>query len=326
MNDATWTTEGLPDFIIIGAQKSGTSSLHHVLTNHPDVYIPEGEVFFFDVDDADQHPDFFRAPAGTPEAHDFDRDFEMFARWYRSLFASAAPGQRIGEDSTTYLASRLAPARIHRLLPDVRLLVVLRDPADRAYSHYWHGVGTGRSTLPFERQLRERPGNLLERGHYREHLERYLALFDRERVHIVLFEDFIADSQRATDEACAFLGLDGSVDVSSLHAHRNAARPPRHLPTRLWLNRTMGAVTRKSYAGRLPHLSAPRAGAAVRSAGDHPLVRQLLWRWEQLQPRRRYPPMDPSVRAWLDDYYRQANRGLSELLQRDLSGIWGSGS
>lgn len=317
-----WSTRGVPDFLIIGAQKSGTSSIHNVLAHHNDVYLPAGEVFFFDVDDAEQHPDFFSAPPGSPQAHSFDRDFDLFARWYRGLFASALPGQRIGEDSTTYLASRVAPARIRRLLPEARLVVVLRNPVDRTYSHYWHSVSTGRATLPFARQVIERPGNLLERSHYRTHLERYLAHFPASQIHVVIFERFVAHPQTVTDELCAFLGISPTVDVSQVVQHRNAAQPPLHLGLRLWWNRVASGFARKSYRGRLPHLDPGGVGRATRAAADRPLARMLVERWEGMLPKRRYQPMDPDVRRALTAQLRQANDGLDELLGVDLAEWW----
>lgn len=317
-----WTTQGVPDFLIIGAQKSGTSSIHNVLAHHPDVYLPEGEVFFFDVDDAEQHPDFFAAPPGSPRAHSFERDFDRFARWYRGLFAAARPGQHIGEDSTTYLASRVAPARIRLLLPDAKLIVVLRNPVARTYSHYWHSVSTGRATLPFARQLAERPGNLLERSYYREHLERYLAHFPASQIHVIVFERFVAQPQEVTDELCAYLGLSPSVDVEQVVQHRNAAQPPLHLGLRLWWNRVASAFARKSYRGRLPHLDPGGVGRAARAAADRPLARALVERWEALQPRRQYEKMPPDVRRALAAQLREANAGLDELLGINLADWW----
>src|SRR5512139_536133 len=165
-------TAGLPDFIIIGAPKCGTSALHLILAHHPGVFIPDLEVYFFDVDDISIHPEFFQRRDGFT-LHDFDRDLDTYLDWYRSLFAGAAPGQLVGEDSTTYLASRRAPERIARLLPSVRLIAMLRDPVARAYSNYWHNVRRARTARSFEETLRLEPGSLLTRGFYAEQLARY---------------------------------------------------------------------------------------------------------------------------------------------------------
>lgn len=128
----------LPDFIIAGAMKAGTTSLHHILKHHKHVFLPEDEIFFFDLDDIQQHPDFFMDARGKWIFHDYERHYQDYLEWYSSFFESADDGQVIGDDSTTYMASRKAPQRIARLLPDVKLIFMLRDPVVRAYSHYWH--------------------------------------------------------------------------------------------------------------------------------------------------------------------------------------------
>src|SRR5688572_16204892 len=116
--------------------KSGTTSLHRTLALHPQVYLPPSEVFFFDLDDFDQNPDHLPlGRARRPVVPDFDARRDDYLDWYASLFEPARDDQVVGEDSTTYLASERAPARVRALLPDVRLVFLLRDPVERAYSH-----------------------------------------------------------------------------------------------------------------------------------------------------------------------------------------------
>ncbi len=315
-------TRGLPDFIIIGAQKSGTSSLHAILAHHPRVYIPQREIFFFDVDDVEQHPDFFVRTARGWTDHDFERDFATYLAWYRSLFEDARPGQVIGEDSTTYLASRAAPGRIAATLPGVKLIALLRDPVTRAYSHYWHTVSTGRATMTFEQSLRHARGNLITRGLYLEQIERYLAHFDRQSLKVILFEEFVSDEQSTVDDVCAFLGLDPGVDLSTVDPHRNRASPPLSLPARLLVNRLFQRFTAKSYAGRIPNMPSYRPDSLSSRIERHPLARRLADGYEALRPRRRYPPMRPETRAHLEGVFRRANTGLSELIGRDVSRHW----
>ncbi len=322
MNHERVDTSGLPDFIIIGAQKSGTSSLHSILAHHPRVFIPEREVFFFDVDDVEQHPDFFVRTRGGWTDHDFERDFDRYLDWYRSLFEDARPGQIIGEDSTTYLASRAAPGRIAAMLPQVKLIALLRDPVTRAYSHYWHAVSTGRATMTFEQSLQRARGNLITRGRYLEQLERYLAHFGRERLQILLFEEFVSDEQSAVDGVCAFLGLEPGVDLSTVDPHRNRASPPLSLPARLLVNRLFQRFTAKSYRGRIPNMPSYDPGSLASRIERHPLARRLADGYESLRPRRRYPPMRPETRAHLEGVFRRANAGLSDLVGRDVSEHW----
>jgi hypothetical protein len=318
--------QGLPDFILIGAQKSGTSSVHHVLAQHPRVYLPPGEIHFFDVDDVEQHPDFFvdRGRRGRRRwvLHDLEGDPQTYATWYRSWFREAAPGQLVGEDSTTYLASRLAPRRIAALLPRVKLVALLRDPVQRCYSHYWHTVSTGRATRSFEGTLRRRPGNLLRRGFYRDQLARYHRHFPAEQIKVVLFEDFVAEPQAGIDEVAAFLGLDEGVDLSRVSPHRNAANAPLWLGGRLAANRLLRPLLKKSYRRRIPNMSGYRPDRPWHERTAEPRVQRAVDLWETLRPKRRYPPMRPETRAFLEGVFRRANEGLSELIGVDVSRRW----
>ena len=124
------------DFVIFGAMKSGTSSLHRTLDAHPDVFIPNVEVHYFDIDDIFQHPDFFVHTPGTWHIPRFGPP-DSYRRWYDAFFEEAKAHQLVGEDSTTYLASAEAARRLAVASPSVRIIVMLRDPASRCYSQYW---------------------------------------------------------------------------------------------------------------------------------------------------------------------------------------------
>ncbi len=120
-------TMRLPNFIIVGAMKSGTSTLRDLLTLRDDVFLPPGEVHFFS-------------------------DDEKYARgmdWYASLFATAQTAVAVGEKTPTYSYLPECAVRIHQHLPDVKLVWLFRDPVARTYSHYWHSVKNGSERLSF---------------------------------------------------------------------------------------------------------------------------------------------------------------------------------
>jgi len=311
--------KGLPDFILVGAPKCGTTSIHDMLAAHPRVFIPEAEIFFFDVDDVMVHPDFFMHQGGV-SYHDYDADFEAYLAWYRSLFAPAAPGQLIGEDSTTYLSCPSAPARIAALLPDVKLVAMLRDPVRRAYSQYLHDVRAGRHDLSFERTLRTNPGSLLPRGFYAEQLERYRGFLDAGRMRVFFFEDFVADPAAVLGEVRAFLGLE-PAGTSDEGLHSNAARPPLHLGTRLFVNHWIG----HRFSSPRPRPNLP--GYQGPEVAD-PQARSLRWyerlalRVDEATPRRRPPEMKPETRVLLEKVFAKRNAGLGELLGTDVAGRW----
>jgi hypothetical protein len=194
----------LPGFLLIGAQRAGTTSLYAQLLRHPQVL-----------------------PSLRKEVQYFTLHHARGEAWYRAHFpterALAARRAVCGEATPYYLFHPLAPERAHRLLPEARLLVVLREPVARAFSHYAHSRARGRETLGFEAALEreperlaaegERPGfahqhfSYFARGLYAEQLRRWLGWYPRERLLVLRFEDLTADPSACVDRAVEFLGL-----------------------------------------------------------------------------------------------------------------------
>jgi hypothetical protein len=309
----------LPHFILAGAPKCGTTTLHALLAQDPQFFLPEHEVFFFDVDAVLTHPDFFVHKDGL-SFHDYDADFERYLAWYRAHFDQAAPGQILGEDTTTYLRAREAPRRIAELLPDVKILVMLRDPVARAYSQYWHGVRAGRYTLGFERSLRVAPEVLLDHGFYVDHLRRYADFRDAGQLKVILLEDFLSDVPGHLRDIGAFLGATRPISAR-LTTHANAARPPLHLGSRLMLNHLFG--DRFAFPRLRPNLPG-YAGPDVSQAEARPLrwYERAAVAMEQRLPTRRPPPMAIETRAHLERIFAKPNGELAEWLGRDLALHW----
>jgi hypothetical protein len=312
----------VPDFFIIGAMKCGTTTMHEVLARHPAIFIPRGEIFFYDIDDFEQHPDFFAYDGKAWRDFDFERNLEEYTAWYSGFFQAAKPGQLIGEDSTTYLASSRAAVRIAGFNPAAKLIVMLRDPASRTYSNYWHLVRYGRALHGFEDSLRLWPGSLIQRSLYHEQLSHYLRYFPRSSIHVVLLEELVAEPQRVIGDTCRFLGVDQDLPDDALSMHYNRGDAPRSLRLRLWRNRLLWRRDMDIFSDRLPPVSAVTAR------------RQLSWwlggalnrahRW--LNPTlRRPPPMNPGTRAFLNELFRRENQGLNALLDRDLGQWWYKG-
>jgi hypothetical protein len=240
---ATAPARVLPRFLIIGAQKAGTSSLYEYLTAHPG--IPR---------------------AATKEVHYFDLNYFRGERWYRAHFPTRAAAARHrargvdlapGEASPYYLFHPLAADRVRETLPDVKLIVLLRDPIKRALSHYHHEVAMGRETLPLEEALEREPARLageaervmadprypgtalqtfsyLSRGRYAEQLERWFAHFDRDRFLIMDAGELYGDPQGTVDRVCAFVGVAPQpVPAGEAWGARGYPRPSPELLERL---------------------------------------------------------------------------------------------
>ncbi len=194
----------VPDFIIGGAPRSGTTALCHSLDNHPEVwlikpYIPEPKVF-----------------VGYPEGTDFLALYDKF-------LADAPQGRLLGEKTSTYLENDRARRLIARYLPRVKLLFIVREPVARAYSNYRWSVKNGLEKLPFEEAIelegcrpnplgpepeRTPPFDYLRRSDYAALAEPYLETFGRDRVAFFLFEDLRLDPERLFGAVQEFLGLD----------------------------------------------------------------------------------------------------------------------
>lgn len=223
-----------PDFLIVGAQRSGTTSMFKTLIQHPSVarpYLRKG-------------------------VHYFDLRHDRGMRWYRGHFPIAVTsrarrlGRRpvTGESSPYYMFHPLAPRRIAAALPDVRLIVLLRDPVERAYSGHSHEIGRGYETEDFVRALELEPGRLAgqkekmladpsynspdwqhhahaTRGQYIEQLEELEKQFGRDRMHVVDSADFFAEPAPVFDGVLDFLGLDRGAKIA-FEQHNARSRSP----------------------------------------------------------------------------------------------------
>lgn len=212
----------LPDFIIGGAPRSGTTWLYELLARHPGVYMaapvrPEPKFFLID-----------------------DLYARGLAHYSATWFAPAPPGRRCGEKSTNYLESAIAAQRIRRDLPSVRLVFVLREPVERAWSNYLWSKMNGLENESFERALEleeerqtklagqsrfSRPHAYLSRGLYAERLQPWVALFPRESITCLRFEDILSDAATVAARLHSFLDLEPRPhDAAGLGA-LNASEP-----------------------------------------------------------------------------------------------------
>lgn len=266
-----------PDFIGLGAQRAGTTWLYACLYDHPSICAPIKEIHFF-----------------SDERH-----WARGCQWYESLFGRCPPGATVGEFSTSYLASPVAAERIGRHYPAARLLVSLRNPIERTYSHYRHEIARGALKLgtPFRLALAERP-DLVEGSRYATHLERYLRLFPRDQMLILVYEDALRDAHGFVAQVYRFLGAAAAQVPASLGARINASRVPR-FPT---VERALSAVSRALrnrglhglwwFTRRLGLGNRIRLGNWLRSAnarasewpGAGPDAEACDWLWATLAP------------------------------------------
>ncbi|MET0366510.1 MAG: sulfotransferase [Sphingobium sp.] len=267
----------LPDFLVIGAVKAATTWLHAQLQANPALYLPD------------------------PEPHYFSSDYDRGIDFYRDFFTDAPDGAMLGEKSADYLAHPHAASRIAALLPDVPMVVQLRNPVERAYSDYCmlyrRGTVQGPPEAYFDRATTTQP-RFLDDGLYAQHLQRWYDLFDPAQIHVLLFED-VKKAPRLTMQAvCEHIGAPHHF-VDALSDRRVNDGSAQFLPLAL---RNALAPFKDSVK--------PLRNNPVFNGVRNLLVREV-----------RYPPFLPDTRARLVDFYAKDVERLGKMLNRDL-GHW----
>ena len=282
-----------PNLFVVGAAKAGTTSLYHYLSQHPDIYMsPIKEPHFFSKIQPKQR---YMALSGCVNIQD--------AAVYLDLFK---PQQQavVGEASPSYLWDAQAPERIQQVSPDAKIVIMLREPTSRAYSHYLNEVRAGLEKRPFLQALQADLSTqsagwgisplYVALGQYSEQVQRYLDRF--EAVHVVFFEEFIKDVEGHLREIFAFLAVDPSYAA------------------------TIEPEVQNGYA-IAPH---PVGKFLVGTPWVRNLARLLLaqrWRsqlkWLVLKKAPK-PTMDEQARALLQEIYRSEFERLPQVLGRAL--------
>ena len=266
----------LPNFLIIGAPRSGTTSLSEYLGTHPQVFTSREK-----------------------ELHFFDRRFHRGVEWYARQFARAKGKIAIGEATARYMYGAEVMARMHGLLPEAKLIAILRNPVDRAYSHYWYFRARGWEPLDFagaiaaeerEAQAHSRARRFyLEGGRYLKYLRVVCESYPRDALLVLLFDDLHAAPGATFTTVCRFLGVDDTFV------------PPN-----------LGELFFRYKEFRSILLS-----KAARKFVPEGLIKDVLF-WMLSRPAS-YPPLDPVLRRDLQERFAADNAALAAWLGRDLS-------
>lgn len=290
-----------PNFFLVGAPKSGTSSLYHHIRQHPDIFMPDNKEPFH----------FGDGPRSGAEWVVRDRDE------YLALFAPATSEKMVGEGSTCYLYSDSAARELKDFSPEAKIIIMLREPVSLMHAMHWHNVrfiqervkdfgralalegerAQGRS-LPKEAHFA--PGLLYRRiVDFQRHIQRFHDTFGPERVHVIIFDDFKKDSMSVVQQVFRFLGVDDSFKPEL--KLQNKAGPLTLAPARRFLKEhpTLHAAARLIPPG-LRTTIAETLGGAVGAKEDR-------------------PPIDPELREQLRTEYAPQIESLESYLGVDLS-------
>jgi len=274
------------DFIGIGAQKAGTTSLWAALRQQP----------------------WFGA-ASSKELHYFNFNYHLGEQWYSAQFPPAAARLVRGEVTPDYLPSRVAPLRMSRYSRDLRLIVILRDPVERAFSAFLHArrVGAIPQSRTFATAIAEETSrygagwaNLVEGGLYYRQLLRYLEHFPLEQMHVVLFEE-LTDPETGALRAALQFAAGPDVDVTDAQLfHRNPFRPVRMPRVQRLVRRVSG--------------HAQKLGQGTLRRRFERIAFRLL-----SDPSEDRPRIEPATRAALVERFAPENAALAKLLGRELT-------
>jgi len=275
----------LPNLLIVGPPKSGTTSIRNILAQHPNVF------------------------AYPREIHFFDENYEKGIGWYKKFFENVTGERIITEKTPSYFYDRDVPKRIKETLPDIKLLFILRNPIDRAYSHYWHNVRLGAEKRSFEKAIdnefknydtfeikyrrfsahskdwEKKDSNLFRYAGistYSVFLKKWLNYFDKKRVYFMLLENL---QQEEMDKLLEFFELEKFRFV--IKKYNVGGAPKIILLTKI--NRTIGYIPKVS--------------------------KFILHRFN----RAKYPPMKKETRKYLQEYFESYNKELEKVTGLDLS-------
>ncbi|MBB4070257.1 hypothetical protein GGQ18_002865 [Salinibacter ruber] len=265
----------LPDFVIVGTCKSGSTSLHQNLRKHPDLYTPSNEVHYF----------YSRAQGRYNEGPE----------WYERHFDEAEDGQTVGEKTPLYARVPEVASRMHEMLPEAQLVWIFRDPVQRAHSHYWFNVNLGKEPCSFERALQqERAGEreedveraYLRTGLYAEQVERYLEWFSIDSMFFCTLRELKSEPAKLFGRLYNFLGVDHEF-ADRIHSEQR--KTTTHTPYSPWLRHVV-----------LSHF------------GGQSLARKIEYKLNS-RPSSGYPEMDDTVKQDLYDFYASPNQRLREI-------------
>ena len=284
----------LPNFMIIGVAKAGTTSLYRYLDQHPQVFMcPIKGSNFFGYEDA---RDWRWTDEGDPPLL---RNFQVTTfEAYEALFAGASDEIAIGEASPQYFRCPTAARRIHECIPDVKLVASLRNPADRAFSGFLMRTRRGERVKSLSDELTPEASHVRE-GFYYKRMKRYFDVFAKHQIKIYIFEEFKNDPAKVVVDLFDFMGVDTNFVPDTSTTHNPAAIPKNRLLNRLFFHPTVIRI----------------ANSALRES-----VQRMAKRVRQ-QNLKTPPTFPADLRAKLLEHYREDILKLEALLDRDLS-IW----
>jgi hypothetical protein len=289
----------MPDFIIVGAQKCGTTTLHYALSKHPNVFMSSPKEL-----------DYFQD----------DRNYNRGPGWYASFFSACANNQIAGESSPEYFHFDYVAQRIKALLPKIKIIICLRNPVDRAYSAYWHAVRTSGETMSFERAVSLEPMRIknnkdaqkkysyLYRSDYIQQIKPYYQNFAKENIFITISEEYFKKPEVELTQVAEFLNLPANSTFIGLakNTRENEAKIPRFIRLQKYY-----ILLKEHY----PSIQ-KKINYLKKRYPKYSKIVEIIYRKKGT-----YPPLTSEIRKHLVLNFAKSVSELEEYIGRDLT-IW----
>lgn len=284
----------LPNFIIVGAPKAGTTSLYHYLSEHPEVFMSDPkEVNYFSNEEIEAQGLYYQ-------------DFKAKnLSEYQKLFVGADTQKAVGEGSVSYLFYPKTPGKIKAAIPDVKIIILLRNPVERGYSHYLMDYRMGLTDLSYE-EIVYKTGKhknidlyyqqFVELGMYYEQVKRYLDLFGEQQVKIYLQEDLRTESEKVISDLYEFLGIDASHMIDTTKEHNSFSMPKNKFIHKLYVSHTIRFIVKTIFSNTLKEK-----------------FKNLFFE------RKKKPKLEKKLKEYLRELYSEDIKKLEQLIGRDLS-------
>ena len=294
-----------PEFLIIGAGKSGTTSVDNYLKQHPNIFIsPIKEPNFFAYELTN-----IASLGRFPDEVKHYQDSVTTLDDYKKLFEGAKEGQVKGETSNTYMYGKDAPYRIKHHIPNVKLIAILRQPAERLYSRYLHLYRDNQLPTPHFSDCKDRStiwwqrNDLINEGFYFKHLSRYFELFPKENIKVFLYEDIKTDLQGMLKEIFTFINVDDTFECDLSVRYNESGIIKNKI-----LNRLIGGN------GHFPTL----VKSIVPGIKDNLTAQKFLNKLRSKNMDK--PKIDPEIKHFLThEVYKEDILQLQSLIDKDLS-------
>lgn len=273
----------LPDFVGIGAPRSGTTWIYEMLKRHPQVCM-----------------------SSEKELNFFNNAYQKGAGWYERFFNPCDQNKTVGEFSPSYLADERVPERMKALVPEAKLVISLRNPVKQIFSRYCYMVSRQLYNKPFDCALKEN-SHLIEQAFYFQHITRFLKYYDRSQLLILIYEDLERDPHSFLREIYSFLKIDSTYVPSNFAERIHFTRMPRSR----YLEACVVMIRKGLRVLRLFSLV-----ALLKESNIVNMIRSLNTKRAVT-----FENVDPKTRSELNDIFAQEKKMLSALLDRKLS-VW----